>query len=319
VSIGRVYERALFRLTTIISRLNLGEALSIPELAEEFKVSVRTVQKDLNLRLAHYPIVKGKDGRYRFEKGFKLVGTSNMEEEAAISMMKSLIHAASPHYGKIADRIVQEKSQHSPFLFQLPMEELGDNTTLARMLIQAILYCQPVEFEYTTRDEKEISATVHPYKLANFQGYWYLIGKCQNERKIKTYYLKHIRRLQMSPETFSRKEVSDAEIENVDEISTVWYDINKEKKIKLLATGEAGRYLKRYAAPNISIAGTTDEGLILELSYYHNIEALTFIKRWLPHITILNNPALQMELKMELKNYLKVYELEQRGKGNEPD
>ena len=305
MSTRRTYERALFRLTTIISRLNLGEALSIPELSEEFKVSVRTVQKDLNLRLAHYPIVKGNDGRYRFEKGFKLTGTSNMEEEAAISMMKSLIHAASPHYGKIVDRIVQETSPHSPFLFQLPMEELGDSATIARVLIQAILYCQPVEFEYTTRDEKEISAFVHPYKLANFQGYWYLIGQCQNERKIKTYYLKHIHRLQMSPETFSRTEVSDAEIENVNEISTVWYNIDNEKKIKLLAIGEAARYLKRYAAPNISVVGTTGEGLTLELSYYHNIEALTFVKRWLPYITILNNPALQMELKIELNNYLK--------------
>ena len=45
----------LTRLTVILSRLNDGEALSVTELAKEFNVSERTIQRDFNERLIPFP------------------------------------------------------------------------------------------------------------------------------------------------------------------------------------------------------------------------------------------------------------------------
>ncbi len=39
------YDKTLRRLNTIIVRLNNGDSLSVKELAEEFNVSIRTIQK----------------------------------------------------------------------------------------------------------------------------------------------------------------------------------------------------------------------------------------------------------------------------------
>ncbi len=52
------YDKILTRLTTILKRLNDGEALSIKDLAEEFNVSTRTIQRDFNERLISFPIIQ---------------------------------------------------------------------------------------------------------------------------------------------------------------------------------------------------------------------------------------------------------------------
>jgi len=51
------YDKALTRLRIILQRLNDGESLGVKELAEEFGVSTRTIQRDFNEKLiSSYPI-----------------------------------------------------------------------------------------------------------------------------------------------------------------------------------------------------------------------------------------------------------------------
>ena len=52
------YDKILTRLTIILQRLYEGEKLSVSELAEEFNVSTKTIQRDFNERLYRFPIVK---------------------------------------------------------------------------------------------------------------------------------------------------------------------------------------------------------------------------------------------------------------------
>ncbi|WP_250548327.1 HTH domain-containing protein [Pseudomonas hormoni] len=44
------------RLGIILTKFNNGQRLSISSLAEEFNVSERTIQRDLNVRLAYLPL-----------------------------------------------------------------------------------------------------------------------------------------------------------------------------------------------------------------------------------------------------------------------
>nr|WP_275851512.1 HTH domain-containing protein [Sulfurimonas sp. SAG-AH-194-C20] len=43
------YDKILTRLTTILSKLHDGEALSVKELAKEFGTNDRTIQRDFNV------------------------------------------------------------------------------------------------------------------------------------------------------------------------------------------------------------------------------------------------------------------------------
>lgn len=57
------YDKLSIRLVQILSKFNNGESLSAQELAQEFNVDTRTIQRDLNERLAFMPIKK-ENGRY---------------------------------------------------------------------------------------------------------------------------------------------------------------------------------------------------------------------------------------------------------------
>jgi len=66
------YDKKTFRLMYILNRLVSKKPLKTQELADEFNVTQRTVQRDLGLLEAlRYPIEKDRDG-YRFEQGFSL-------------------------------------------------------------------------------------------------------------------------------------------------------------------------------------------------------------------------------------------------------
>jgi len=65
------YDKALYRLVSIIAMLAKDERPTIAELAVEFNVSVRTIQTDLYTRLARFHIAKDMQGRLMFERGFE--------------------------------------------------------------------------------------------------------------------------------------------------------------------------------------------------------------------------------------------------------
>jgi len=49
------HDKIAYRLGAILCKLNDGEIVSVPELAEEFGICQRTIQKDLNDYLAYLP------------------------------------------------------------------------------------------------------------------------------------------------------------------------------------------------------------------------------------------------------------------------
>ena len=58
------HETIVYRLAQILIKLNQGERVEPKELAEEFGVNLRTIQRDLNQRFAYLPLIK-EEGRYR--------------------------------------------------------------------------------------------------------------------------------------------------------------------------------------------------------------------------------------------------------------
>ena len=68
------YDKALFRLISILSMLVKDERPTIDSLAEEFNVSKRTIQTDIYNRLAGFDITKDGLGRLVFREGVGLFG-----------------------------------------------------------------------------------------------------------------------------------------------------------------------------------------------------------------------------------------------------
>ncbi len=74
------YDKALFRLISILSMLTKDERPTIDSLAEEFNVSKRTIQTDIYSRLSGFDITKDKFGRLVFREGFDIFGLSKIKQ-----------------------------------------------------------------------------------------------------------------------------------------------------------------------------------------------------------------------------------------------
>jgi hypothetical protein len=84
------YDKALTRLRVILQRLNDGEALGIKELANEFNVSTRTIQRDFNEKLvASYPIYQ-ENKKWKMQDGFKIEKIRDIEDKIVLDIIEKI-------------------------------------------------------------------------------------------------------------------------------------------------------------------------------------------------------------------------------------
>ena len=81
----RSHDTLVYRLAQILVKLNQGERLDPQELADEFGVNLRTIQRDLNERFAYLPLEKS-DGRYHLDPAFLgKLSTRDIERFASLA------------------------------------------------------------------------------------------------------------------------------------------------------------------------------------------------------------------------------------------
>lgn len=81
------YDKKIFRLIYILNRLSNRERIITANLAQEFNVTIRTVQRDLELlSMTGFPLSLN-NGVYKFEEGFSLRKISVTPEEKFLLML----------------------------------------------------------------------------------------------------------------------------------------------------------------------------------------------------------------------------------------
>jgi len=298
-------EKALIRQMTILNRLNTGATLNVKELAEEFGVTERAIQKDFNERFKKlYPIQNLGEGYYRFEPSFRFQGTKNEMEQIAVSMMLTLQHGAVPQLSKEIDAALPRiKRYEKMFHFDIRLAPIRDLETF-KVLLQNIAWRNAIIFDYEDKEgQTRKDLTVQPYRIANLRKRWYLIAYDLVDEKIKTYRLERIRRLRMTGDCYVEDPGLYEEIEAVcRSITTAWYDGNP-KVCRLLLTGDAKTYLGSNPPLDCAVVEESEESLIMEMVYYQDLQPLALAKKWLPDIEILDK-RLQTKLEETLKGYL---------------
>ena len=63
----RSHDTLVYRLSQVLTKLNMDESLDPQVLADEFRVNLRTIRRDLNVRVVCLPLVKA-GGRYRMDE-----------------------------------------------------------------------------------------------------------------------------------------------------------------------------------------------------------------------------------------------------------
>ena len=176
------------RLGMILTKFNSGDSFTVAELAEEFDVSKKTIQRDLKVRLAYLPIEK-KEGCYCLEEYcLGKLSFDDIKNFATFSGLKELYPSLNDAF--IID-VLNKKINPSMHIKGYQYEDLSHKLEDFTMIASAIVKKEQIYFTY-----KEKPRIVSPYRLLNTNGIWYLAGT--EEGVLKSFSFSKISNLQSS-------------------------------------------------------------------------------------------------------------------------
>ncbi|MCW1360166.1 YafY family protein [Campylobacter sp. CCS1377] len=282
------HDKLAVRLAQILMRFNDGGSFSLEELASEFNVDIRTIQRDLNQRLSFMPIKK-ENGRY-FLESFALgkLSFKDIQNFAMLSGIREL-------YPKLDERFVTDllsSKINGIFMVKNDGFEKIDYESFEKISV-AILKNFIITFTY-----KEKQREVKPYKLINYQGIWYLIADENN--KLKHFSVSKIKDLSTTSKSFILKKEFINQILND---KNIWLDDSKEAIIRLSKSAKE-YFFRKNILHNFEFIDEDEQSYTLKVYFSYDDELLNVVKQWIPYIRILKPINLKSKLEMILKDYL---------------
>ncbi len=291
------HETLVYRLSQILVKLNQGLKLNPKTLADEFKVNLRTIQRDLNERFAYLPLEK-VDGHYRLDPTFLgKLSTKDIERFASLAGVRGLFPSLSDDF--LRD-IFDDRMQGALLVKGHNYEDLRGKEKLFGALEQAIYDRKHVSFDYAKDGSLKNYADIAPYKLINHKGIWYLTAL--DGDKLKSFSFSKIQNLKVLDSGFEWDAQLDSKIAADDGI---WHSDN-QREVVLKASPEVAGYFKRrkLIGNQVIEKELSDGSLIISAKVSHDNQILPIVRYWIPNLSIISPESLQTELEQSLKAYL---------------
>lgn len=293
---NRDHDRLAARLTHILIKLNQGEELDPALLAAEFSVHRRTILRDLNERFAYLPLEKN-NGRYKIAPAYLgRITFRDIERFAELAGLRGLYPALNTEFLR---ELFDSRLQESLLVHGHSYEEMRDHIKQFRHLQQAIIDAKVVSINYQKGDTTK-TITVHPYKLINNKGIWYLAAT--DLGKPKAYTLSKINQVILEDEQFAPDESIKRMVERED---SIWLNQNKTEVILKIEPAVAEYFRRRkLIAGQVIEKELSDGGLLVSGKFGHPNQILPIVRYWIPHIRIVSPEAWQNDVESSLIKYL---------------
>ncbi|WP_455756455.1 helix-turn-helix transcriptional regulator [Sulfurimonas sp.] len=300
------YDKGLFRLIDILTKLSKNELPTTKDLAKEYGVTIRTIQNDLNKRLINYPIEKTTGHKYQFIDGFSLSHSAlNTDEMILISLALSQFSDVKD-FDKITNSTIK-KLISTTFLSPYHMKKNDlQNINIDSKLIQDIEDAIELNMIVNVRykgNKKEVS----PYKIVNIDGFWYLLAKDLTDNKIKTYMISSISDIEvLHNKTCDNSNINIPNI--LDKVNSAYFQDGESYKVKIKVYSQIAYYFreKEFLISQEIVDEKKDGSLIVTFNVTHDEDVDNIIKSWLPHIEVLEPLRFREKIKNELREYLNI-------------
>ena len=280
------------RLSLILTKFNNGERLTVDELVKEFGVTKRTIQRDINERLANIPIKKEK-GFYFLEKHhLGKVSFDDIHNFAKFSGINKMF----PSFGKEFSSHLLDKNVTQAYLIKTDnFENISHRLSEFKKIEKAIINKTVIELIYANKKRR-----TEPYKLANVKGIWYVVAL--QDGVVKTFTFTKISELQALTDNFT----IDTEIlQNIEDDESIWFS-NSKTEVILKVDAYCSQFFKRrkIMAYQKTLEEHEDGSLLISTQMTFEDEVLQLVRAMIPHISIVSPLALQEKLDNSLKLYL---------------
>jgi predicted DNA-binding transcriptional regulator YafY len=300
------HDLLVVRLSQILFRLNQGEKLDPNDLVQEFNVTLRTVQRDLNERLSYLPIDK-TNGKYHLNPSYLgRIGAHNIQSFAAIAGIRGLFPKLDT---QLLKRLYEEDKT-----YQIHGHHYEAQTSELQKLMQslelAVFGKKTLSFFYTKSDgSNKYYEQVHPYRLINHNGIWYIA--IADSGKLKALAVSRVATLRVNGEHFLH---DSALLKELDEEEGIW--LGKKRSVSLEVSGTAIHYFqRRQLLPKQQLLEVRADTIILSAQITHVNQLFPLIRYWLPLVKIVEPADVRQEFEQHLRLLIDTY-LEQNNETN---
>lgn len=303
----KAVQKRLIRLGQILKVFMEKDTVTSTWLSRNFQTTPRTIQRDLlMLREAGFPLHELQKGTYRMSKDLvKNLDLFNETELALVVALKNLVGQLGQPFRRAADMVLDKLYDD---LKPIPVfVKIDESVTLDGMLldkiVKAIQKKKQAFFSYDGKRKHDVC--LEPYRVAYFEGFWYLIGKDVKDCRLKKYALDKIssfKKLNAGFECFPK------DLDQKLSMSTnVWFDGTAELKVLIRVDSTHADYFKRkkYYPTQEVVEEKPDGTLIVSytVGYYEAIRHM--LKSWIPFVTVLEPKELRLELMKDVSEWMK--------------
>jgi predicted DNA-binding transcriptional regulator YafY len=286
------HDKIATRLAQILNKLNSGERFSVEELVEEFCVTSRTIQRDLNERLSYLPLKKENNLYYLEEYYLGKLNFEDIKNFAILSGVRDLFPSLKEDFLK---NVLDATINQAYLIKGHNYEDISSDTETFLRIEMAIINHTVIEFIYNGKLRE-----VKPYKLINTKGIWYLAGV--EDEKLKTFSFKKISKV---VDTDLEFEIDKSVSENIQNSDNAWFSHKPIEVVIKVDAEVSGYFIRRKILPNQTLVKELAEGgLLVSTKVAFDEEILKLVRYWIPHVKIISPAYLQEKLEESLKKYL---------------
>lgn len=290
-------EKLAQRISHILARLHQGDALDKHQLAEDFQVDVRTIERDLGERLRGI-VERDEDGRWLLTRSARSsIPAKHLHGYARLSGTEQLFPDNSLRY--LLEQLHTPEQQRPMHVQPIAQEDLRPRTQEFSRLQVATELHQVCRFNYKAKARQ-----VQPYRLIHKNGVWYLAA--EEGEKLKNFSVALIDGLHVDERsTFLPKR---AHIDYINAKDDVWFTTDTTEVLLRVNPEIAHYFTRRPLLPQQQQREDPDGSILVTTHINHINQLLPVVRYWLPNVRIVKpvewHEALMNGLKEALKKWV---------------
>jgi predicted DNA-binding transcriptional regulator YafY len=303
----RAVTRRMMRLGQILKTFLAKETVVTSWICDELGVNARTIQRDIKaLRDAGIPVHEKKKGEYSLDKDlFKDLEVFDEVELALIVALKDLVSQLGKPFEKAADDLLGRICDYTACRPVYVKVDSGIqlNSKIMNKVVKAIQGGRQVSFQYQGSTTHGVVA--NPYRVAYFDGAWYLVARDANDSIIKKYSLDRVSDIMVlkTPSGGMPKNLDQTLRESVN----VWFSSERAMEVVIEVDPSWAHYFKRrWILPQQEVMEERRDGsLLVRFSACSKEEIVMCLKPWLPHIRAIQPDSIKKLLLDDFRKWMK--------------
>ena len=309
-------DKKYYRVLKILNLLNENGKVRIADLAAEFDVPERSIQRDIERVNMTFGLEQSGKGEYSFAAGVSLKEMRlSGEQLSALIFMNEMFKGMGGAFSKSFEALFQRMAKSSPWespysiIMPRPSKDL-DITKLIPDAETAILEHRKIRVDYPTKGV-HASRILAPLKLLVDNGFYYILAMGAKKGEYVKYRLDKMKNIELTPDIFTppaniAKAINDA--------TSVWGAMPaRDRKIIMrlkIAPSAADFFRKKEFFPLQKIVKENPDGsILLESRLAQLMEAIPTILNWIPDIEVLEPEKLRTEIRSRVEQYLRKIQL----------